>query len=107
MSEIKFTKKENETVNKVLKTYADAMEANSHKYWTSNRQASKPYEDSLIGKKGEFFVAKYIKQQHGFEIKPDVEIYTSKKKNWSPIYRIPRRDTITQIAMSRRVAKRQ
>jgi len=83
MSEIKFTKKENETVNKVLKTYADAMEENSNKYWTSNRKDSKPYEDSLIGKKGEFFVAKYIKQQHGFEIKPDVEIYTSKKKNWS------------------------
>ena len=59
------------------------MESNSHKYWSSIRQASKPYEDSLIGKKGEFFVAKYIKKLHGFDLKPDIEIYSSKKKNWS------------------------
>lgn len=83
MTQIKFTKKENDKINAKLKQYADAMEEKSHKYWTSNRQASKPYEDSLIGKKGEYFAAKYIELMHGFKVEPDIEIYASNKKNWS------------------------
>jgi hypothetical protein len=82
MIEVKLSKKVNDVLNKELQVYADGMEQNSHKYWEQNRRASKAYEDSLTGKKGEFLVAEYIKKEHGLSILPDVNIYASRKKNW-------------------------
>lgn len=81
LAEIKFSSEENERVNKILEDYADGMEG-SHKHWETSRRASKPREDSLIGKKGEFFVAKYIEATYGHSLEPDVEIYAKNKKNW-------------------------
>lgn len=83
MIEVKLSPQANTALNKRLSTYADGMEAKSHGYWSNKRNASKPYEDSLTGKKGEFLVAKYIKDIYGFDLKPDVEIYSSRGKNWS------------------------
>jgi hypothetical protein len=81
LAEIKFSTAENNKVNKILHEYADGMEG-SHKHWETNRRASKPREDSLTGKKGEFFVAKYILDNYGYKLQPDVEIYAKNKKNW-------------------------
>ena len=81
LSEITLTTKENNAINKILEEYGEGMEA-SHKFWAKQRNASKPKDDSMTGKKGEFIVAKYIKDTYGFEIAPDIQIYTSKKKNW-------------------------
>lgn len=83
MIEIDLGTRANNLLNKKLSVYADGMESKSHGYWSNNRNASKPYEDSLTGKKGEFLVARYIKETYGFDIKPDVEIYSTRGKNWS------------------------
>jgi len=79
--EVKLTPKENKKMNDIIETYGDGMEA-SHKFWAKQRNASKPKDDSMTGKKGEFIVAKYIKETFGKEVAPDVQIYSSKKKNW-------------------------
>jgi hypothetical protein len=81
LTEITLTAKENDAINTILEKYGDGMES-SHKFWAKQRNASKPREDSMVGKKGEFIVAKYIKENFGHEIAPDIQIYTSKKKNW-------------------------
>jgi hypothetical protein len=81
LAQINFLPEENERINGILQEYADGME-DSHKHWATNRRASKPREDSLIGKKGEFFVAYYIEATYGFKIIPDTEIYAKNKKNW-------------------------
>lgn len=81
MIEIELSTKENEKINAILEEYGEGMEA-SHKFWAKQRNASKPKEDSMVGKKGEFIVAKYVLETYGHEIAPDVQIYSSKKKNW-------------------------
>lgn len=81
LTKITLTDKENKAINKILEEYGDGME-DSHKFWAKQRNASKPREDSMVGKKGEFIVAKYIKDEYGVEVAPDVQIYSSKKKNW-------------------------
>ena len=81
MIEIELTDKENKRINAILEEYGEGMEG-SHKFWAKQRNASKPKEDSMVGKKGEFIVAKYVLEEYGHEIAPDVQIYSSKKKNW-------------------------
>lgn len=96
LTEIKFSPNKNNEVNKILEVYADGM-GGSHKHWAEQRKASKPRDDSLIGKKGEFFVSKYVEDNWGIKLLPDTKIYTSKKKNWDADLPYSANDSIPNI----------
>ncbi len=53
-------------------------------YYTKNRNASKPIDDTIVGKIGELFVAYFLTEYLNYPfILPDFTIYKSRQKDWS------------------------
>lgn len=83
-----FSKEENNDINKKIMNHIEQLKGKNQsiEYWKENRnaRAEKAEHDIFLGKKGEFFVAKFLNETFNFpkEVIPDLTIYNGNFKNW-------------------------
>ncbi len=76
---------ENNKINKEINNFVIAMDGKkqSINYYSKQRNATKAADDIRLGKKAEYFIAKYMCQQFGHQMyNPDMEIRNGKHKGW-------------------------
>lgn len=85
-----FSKEENDNYNRQVLIFAGAMleKDQSAEYYLKSRNApslDKVTLDSMVGKKGEFFVSQILHRIYGYPlVEPDLVAYATKQKKWGP-----------------------
>ena len=83
---VTFTDNEHNIVNSEIKKFVDALSPKnqSHDHYKDERNAvpGKVVKDNFLGKKAEFFVAKYFCERGFPYIRPDMEIREGGAKGW-------------------------